>query len=830
MEILDKLINIFMNFSDNWLVILKISLIFIWIYFLISRLPILSKIVICLIIINEIYQTYINIDSVFYLIVLGIMLFACVKSLAFDIKIRQILKKWEKSEIRSYILRLNMKFHFLLLAMIVGYAFSRLSKDIPSNGAIVFIAIISLLLLRGYYKKLQEIKMIMDRTKLKVQNIENEKYFMIDIFCKEFKIKKNKNIDIKIIIENTIENIASKSNATLIRLFNASFCFENIYFASLLVNVNDIAMSSQRISRRAMFSKIRELIKIDNNYLEDLVLMNEGVNKYWFGNKEYFIHNIYLDDFIFCSSCGSGEFRDKINENGEWFCSALCKDTEDECLKIHNEAIQSDRFDRQQRYLQDNIKDISNALSTSLATTEGVKTWAKNEAILNRPKDTRHGFAAEVMNHEDDVFLGKDAQLIGGDRAKNGADRLVDGKYIQTKYCNEAQQSVKAGFKNGEYAYYDNNGNPMQLEVPKDQYEAAVKVMEEKIEEGKVPGVTDPNEAKNIIKKGSVTYQESVNYSKFCTKESLIYDARNGIVVATSAAGISFVITTALCFYREKDIKKAIQESSIIALSTGGKTFATYMISSQVQKIESVNNFLKQLINIEFEGGSSAAKAIGEALKGSTKIKGITTGSNGVNTSANTALRSTIVTAAATMAVTSSIEVVSMMRGQISGMQCVKNIVVNSSSIAGGTAGALAGAAIGSVVPIVGTTIGGIVGGVAGGLGASVISKKIMDNYIEDDLSKKQRVFFSHMITLSCLFKLSKEEATKFRQAIDKIILEEEDFFGKSFSLDLMLPYANHILKPIIVMIVSQRVDIPKEAFDRELIGGIIEEELKSIA
>ncbi|MEF7167399.1 hypothetical protein U9244_26585, partial [Escherichia coli] len=77
--------------------------------------------------------------------------------------------------------------------------------------------------------------------------------------------------------------------------------------------------------------------------------------------------------------------------------------------------------------------------------------------------------------------------------ARNGADRLVSGTEIQTKYCSTAARSVGAAFdgQNGQYRYMGNHG-PMQLEVPRDQYAGAVETMKNKIREGKVPGVTDP--------------------------------------------------------------------------------------------------------------------------------------------------------------------------------------------------------------------------------------------------------------------------------------------------------------------------------------------------
>ena len=87
-----------------------------------------------------------------------------------------------------------------------------------------------------------------------------------------------------------------------------------------------------------------------------------------------------------------------------------------------------------------------------------------------------HGFAPEQGNDLWDRIIGNEAKILGDDNAKNGADRLVNGKLIQTKYCQNARASIDAGFKNGQYRYIDTNGNPMQLEVPSDQYEEAVKV------------------------------------------------------------------------------------------------------------------------------------------------------------------------------------------------------------------------------------------------------------------------------------------------------------------------------------------------------------------
>ena len=99
-----------------------------------------------------------------------------------------------------------------------------------------------------------------------------------------------------------------------------------------------------------------------------------------------------------------------------------------------------------------------------------------------------HGYAAEDLNGFYDKTHGKDVQFSGRDNSRFGADRIVDGIPIQTKYCRTADRTINAAFpneNNGDYAYWDENGEPQILEVPKDQYEKCVELMRQKIIERK---------------------------------------------------------------------------------------------------------------------------------------------------------------------------------------------------------------------------------------------------------------------------------------------------------------------------------------------------------
>ena len=195
-----------------------------------------------------------------------------------------------------------------------------------------------------------------------------------------------------------------------------------------------------------------------------------------------------------------------------------------------------------------------------------------------------HGYAAEQGNDLYDRIVGHDAQILGDDNAKNGADRLVDGKLIQTKYCQTARASIDAGFKNGEYRYIDSNGNPMQLEVPSDQYDEAVKIMGKKIQEGKVPNYDDPKKASDLVRKGNITLSQATNLAKAGTIESLTFDAVNGAVIGTSAAGISATIMFARAIWNGEDINSALDIAVFSGLQAGGIAFITSLVSAQLTK------------------------------------------------------------------------------------------------------------------------------------------------------------------------------------------------------------------------------------------------------
>ena len=224
------------------------------------------------------------------------------------------------------------------------------------------------------------------------------------------------------------------------------------------------------------------------------------------------------------------------------------------------------------------------------------ETIAHNDKLLRFNGRQGHGYAAEQGNNLYDTINGRNAEILGDDNAKNGPDRIVDGQLIQTKYCQNANASVNSGFKNGKYRYLDNNGNPMQLEVPADQYDEAIRIMEEKIRKGQVLGCKNPKDASKIIRKGNITLKQAINIAKAGTVESIVFDAAHGVVIGLSAAGISSTIILARALWNGEDLDTALDIAMYSGIQAGGIAFVTSVVSSQITKT-GVSNLLNKPSN-----------------------------------------------------------------------------------------------------------------------------------------------------------------------------------------------------------------------------------------
>lgn len=495
-----------------------------------------------------------------------------------------------------------------------------------------------------------------------------------------------------------------------------------------------------------------------------------------------------------CVSCGTAEeiadFED--DSEGEWYCSDLCKETETICLNIKDVPYE---------------KFIGDATTSGFILMSNAQAWSDNHKVF-ATGGQGHGFAAENVNNMIDKLKGRNAEIIGGDNAKNGADRLVDGVKIQTKYCRTGARSVGEAFDNkgtGEYRYIDENGSPMQLEVPKDQYDAALKTLKIKIQNGKVPGVTNPDDAEKILIKGSITYGQAQNITKFGTIESLTYDAAEGAIVSLSAAGISFTITAVVYYAKTNDKTKALQTAMIQAGTTFIKSITVYVSTQQLHRIGAVQTLLKGINAKHFP------KSLQNILKSSLGLS---------NNEINKMLRGTIVSSVVLISVSTAPDILRLVRGRMSSTQFLKNIAVTSSSVAGGIVGSIAGGALCSPLGPIGIVAGRFVGGAVGGSLFAIITNKIAKKMMKEDNEHMFEIIKIQFEYLAVAFILTEEEISNVEQNMNNVFNQkilEEMFANKTNHY----AFANFMLKPIVAGAIKQR---PMLQYTNQELGTLCEE------
>ena len=350
------------------------------------------------------------------------------------------------------------------------------------------------------------------------------------------------------------------------------------------------------------------------------------------------------------------------------------------------------------------------------------------------------------------------------------------------------------------YRYLDGNGNPMKLEVPADQYDDAVKLMQDKIKNGKVPGISNPDEASNLVRKGNLTYKQAKNLAKAGTVESLTYDAANGVITAGCAAGISFVIDFTCCMLNGADVKDALKNAGLNGLKTGGVIFATYVISSQLAKTGATKALIPTAEAIAKALGENVCEAI--VLKTGVQTAGMTT-----TKAAAQIIAKELVADGVLVVVLTGVDVAELLQGRISKEELLKNLTVTIFSIAVGTAGGYGGAALGSLIaPGLGTTIGGIVGSVlAGGLSA-MGAEALIAPFYESDAEEMFSIISEEFTQLCSDYLINEEEGKRLADGLNSVLIG--DALKDMYASEDRKAFARELIEPLFIEEVKNRPEI----------------------
>lgn len=452
------------------------------------------------------------------------------------------------------------------------------------------------------------------------------------------------------------------------------------------------------------------------------------------------------------------------------------------------------------------------AVAASATINGNGEVFVEQRAAVNNPAG--HGELAEEANNIIDRLQGHQAEILGRDNAKNGADRSVDGVLIQTKYYKTARGSLEACFDSSshQYRYIAKDGTPMQLEVPKDQYQQVLRGFEKKISQGKVPGVSDPKDAEKIVRKGKLTYDQAVNLTKPGTTDSLKYDAATGAVICSCAFGLSFLATTFMAYRETRDITGAVQAGIAAGVQVFGLSFAQHMVVSQLSRTGLSNALMAPSQAVVGKLGFKASATIVNglrALTGKTAISGAAASKQLAKM-----LRGNAVSAAVTLAVFSVPETYRLFQGKASGAQYAQNMACLATSVAGGIAGAAAagaaaakvGGGAGTVVsPGVGAIVG-LAGGMVGGTVGTVAVGVVGGILFEGDGASFGRYFNAMVSCMAVEYLLDGHEMDELLAILNGVKTEEfKTLMEETLSSQFQEAKVRAFLVPVFDEVVSRR-------------------------
>ena len=413
-----------------------------------------------------------------------------------------------------------------------------------------------------------------------------------------------------------------------------------------------------------------------------------------------------------------------------------------------------------------------------------------------------HGFAAERANTQFDILHGRDARIVGDDNAKDGADRIVNGVNIQSKYCSSGSKCIQECFRDGKFRYYNADGSPMQIEVPSDKYDDAVRAMQDRIDKGQIKGVRNAND---IVRKGQYTYEQAKNITKFGNIDSLKYDAGNGAIVGLYSGGISAAITFAASRWQGKSFDEALDNAINSGLQVFGTSFAVAVVAGQASKAGLNSALVGSTDMIVSMMGPKASAALVNAFRSGTNIYGAA-----AMKSASKLLRGNAITGVATVLIMSAGDVVNIFRGRISGAQLFKNVVNTTSEVAGGVGGWAAGASAGAVFGPVGALAGGLFGAFMGSSAAGKVSRAVTDEFIEDDAKKMVQIIEGEFQNVVFDYLLNERETTRTVERLQSQLSDGSELKDMYASSD-RAGYARRLLVNCVEPIVRQRpkVELP---------------------
>lgn len=437
--------------------------------------------------------------------------------------------------------------------------------------------------------------------------------------------------------------------------------------------------------------------------------------------------------------------------------------------------------------------EIDGVVKSGVVSGNAARQKLYNETKHYMNGSAGHGYAAEYANNTIDRARGKNVineaqnlDPITGRQVKDGADRIVDGEFIQTKYYKDDNQLFRETFPNGEVRYQQ-DGQPMKIEVPKDRYKDIIRKLQKKIDNGEVK-VPEGTKAESLIKRGSVSYKNAQMIAISGTVSSLTFDLANGVIESTESGLISSTVVFAMAIWNGKSIEDATKAFIETGLKVVGQGAFIYTLTMQSARKE-LAVFTKQFNNPVFTATDKIAKSIRNSKLSGTVL--------GEKLKLGTLTQQALVSNTVTAALMFGPDIYKFFDGRMSGKQFAKNSVVTASAMTGAAVGAAKGTVL--LGPV-----GSVAGAVIGGMLARKATKSVVDKFIEDDAEEMFYIYKEEYLDVVLVSQLNSEELQK----ISNQTLNNEDvmkFLEKMYASGYAREYARNYITDCIVDIYEKR-------------------------
>lgn len=514
--------------------------------------------------------------------------------------------------------------------------------------------------------------------------------------------------------------------------------------------------------------------------------------------------------------CGSGIEKTKVKGNELTVpltyvvkAMSMLEQNDIPCALFTNNVIYSD--------VQKNINEAENHLKQELnmehmkqnmgnvGTIAGASERQKIYSEMGNDMNMRqgHGYGAEYGNKTVDRILGKKVEGVqekeNGHHKLNGADKIVNGQKVQTKYCKSAADTYRAGFKDSSHDY-----SGQLREVPRDQYDEIRRMLQKDIDDGKMNGIKPGTPAENFLKKGYFSYLQSRRIAAAGSIESVSVDLANGVITSMTSASISAIIIFASGIWQGKDVKEAAKDGIETAGRVIGKSAIIYTITMQVNRTNIWNYALNDTM-------ANPINTVSEKVAGNIAESSLAKSSIGKKIHLDSIDSQKLTNGVVTVAVVFGPDICKARMGKISVKQLAKNATAG--------AAAIAGMVIGNVVTA-GNPLGGMVGGAVGG----AVGKKVMDNFIEDDAVAMFRVMKEEFLNVVMSSYLSQEEFEEVarRTIWDKKVSKELQNMYKKSKKGEHRAYANSLIEEVVIDVLKNRKKITNEMWNegQKLLGA----------